>query len=41
MFEKVWGDLQDKSVDLSEHRVRRQMADLMEEAGRQIVEEGS
>ena len=34
VFEKVWGDLRDKSVDLSEHRVRRQMADLMEEAER-------
>ncbi len=41
VFEKVWGDLRDKSVDLSEHRVRRQMADLMEEAERQIVEKGS
>lgn len=41
VFEKVWEDLQGKGVDLSEHRVRRRMADLMEEAKRQIVEEGS
>ena len=41
VFEKVWEDLQGKGVDLSEHRVRRRMADLMEEAKRQIVGEGS
>ena len=39
VFEKVWGDLQDKNMDLSEHRVRRQMADLLGEAERQVVEE--
>lgn len=41
VFEKVWEDLQGKGVDLSEHRVRRRMADLMEEAKRQVVGEGS
>ncbi len=41
VFEKVWEDIQDNNVDLSEHRVRRQMADLMKEAERQIVEEAS
>ena len=40
VFEKIWEDLQSRSIDLSEHRVRRQMADLMEEAERQIAEEG-
>ncbi len=39
VFRKVWGDLQAKELDLSEHRVRRQMADLMEEARGQIVNE--
>ena len=37
VFDKVWKDLQDKNVDLSEDRVRRQMADLLDEAERQIV----
>ena len=41
VFEKIWEDLQTKGIDLSEHRVRRQMADLMDEAERQIVEQGS
>ena len=36
VFRKVWGDLQGKSVDISEHRVRRQMEELMVEATRQI-----
>ena len=39
VFEKVWGDLQAKNIDLSEHQVRRQMMDLLGEARRQIVEE--
>ena len=41
VFEKVWEDLQGKNVDLSEHRVRRHMAELLEEAERQITEETS
>jgi len=36
VFRKVWADLQAKSVDISEHRVRRQMEELMVEATRQI-----
>lgn len=36
VFRKVWTDLQAKHVDLSEHQVRRQIVDLMEEAIRQI-----
>ena len=39
VFEKVWGDIQAKNIDLSEHRVRRQMTELLEVARRQIVEE--
>ena len=37
VFRKVFGDLQDKGVDQSEHQVRRQMADLMIEAREQIA----
>ena len=36
VFRKVWGDLQGKNVDVSEHRVRKQMAELLVEATRQI-----
>jgi len=36
LFRKVWGDLQEKNVDLSEHQLRRQMQDLMEEAIGQV-----
>lgn len=36
VLEKVLGDLQAKSVDTSEHIVRKHMDDLMEEAIRQI-----
>jgi hypothetical protein len=39
VFDKVWGDLQAKESDISEHRVRRQMAELMETAREQIVNE--
>lgn len=39
VFRKVWGDLQEKSVDVSEHRVRRQMEELMAEARKQITSE--
>ena len=39
VFEKVWDDLQAKGCDISEHRVRRQMADLMQEAHDQVVNE--
>ena len=36
VFRKVWGDFQSKNVDISEHRVRKQMEELMVEATRQI-----
>jgi hypothetical protein len=39
VFEKVWADLQAKNIDLSEHRVRRHMVELLDEAERQILEE--
>ena len=37
VFRKVWGDLQEKSLEVSEHRVRRQMSDLIAVATDQIV----
>ncbi len=37
VFRKVWGDLQEKSLEVSEHRVRRQMSDLMAVATDQVV----
>jgi len=36
VFRKVWADLQAKSADISEHRVRNQMAELLEIARQQI-----
>jgi hypothetical protein len=39
VFKKVWGDLQAKSVDQSEHQVRTQMSELLEEAKRQLFED--
>lgn len=39
VFEMVWTDLQAKGVDISEHRLRNQMAELLETA-RQQIEEG-
>lgn len=39
VFRKVFGDLQAKGVDKSEHQVRRQMDDLMATARQQILTE--
>ena len=39
VFRKVWGDFQEKEIDVSEHRVRRQMADLLETAREQVTSE--
>ena len=39
VFRKVKGDLDEKGLDISEHRVRRAMSDLMEQAQRQILAE--
>ena len=36
IFRKVWADFQEKQVDQSEHQVRRQMHDLMDEAISQL-----
>ncbi len=37
VLEKVMADLKDKGVDISEHRVRKEMSDLLEVAREQIV----
>ena len=37
VFETVMADLKDKGVDVSEHRVRKEMSDLLEVAREQIV----
>jgi hypothetical protein len=37
---KVMADLKAKGVDVSEHRVRNRMAQLMEEAKQEILREG-
>lgn len=39
VFRKVFGDLQAKQIDKSEHQVRRQMDELMAEAKNQIMNE--
>lgn len=39
VFRKVWGDLQAKGSDISEHRLRQRMADLLDEARQQITSE--
>ena len=39
VFEKVWADLQEKGIDVSEHRVRKQMEDLMDTARDQVTSE--
>ena len=39
VFEKVHGDLQARGLDISEHRVRRHMDELLEEARKQIAKE--
>ncbi len=37
---KVMADLKAKGVDISEHRIRNRMAQLMEEAKQEILREG-
>ena len=39
VFAKVWEDFQTKSVPQSEHQVRRQMTDLLEQARNQLASE--
>jgi len=39
VFEKVWGDFQAKGLDISEHRLRKRMTDLLEEARAQVTSE--
>ncbi len=37
VFRKVSADLKAKNVDVSEHRLRKQMVELMEEARKQVM----
>ncbi len=39
VFRKVYGDLQAKNVDISEHRVRKMMDDMRDEAKAQVMGE--
>lgn len=39
VFRKVMADVQAKGLDISEHRIRREMADLLVEARSQIASE--
>ena len=39
VYRKVKGDFEEKGVEVSEHRLRREMADLLEEAYRQVAGE--
>ncbi len=39
VYRKVMGDLQARKLDISEHRVRREMAELMDVARQQIMDE--
>jgi hypothetical protein len=40
VFEKVWADVQEKGLSVTEEEVRKQMQDLMETAREQITTEG-
>jgi len=39
VYRKVMGDLQAKNIDISEHRLRRKMSELLEVARQQITTE--
>ena len=39
VYRKIKGDLDAKGVDISEHRVRKAMEDMMREAQQQIISE--
>lgn len=39
VFRKVWADIQEKGLDISEHRVRSHMAEFLEQARAQIASE--
>ncbi len=41
VYRKVKGDLDSKGLDISEHRVRKAMAEFLEQAKRQLMEEAS
>jgi len=39
VFRKVWGDVEKHKLDLSEHQVRRTMAELLEQARAEVAQE--
>jgi hypothetical protein len=39
VYRKVAGDLKASGVDISEHRIRKQMAELLEAAREQVIKE--
>jgi hypothetical protein len=39
VFRKVWGDIKEHNLDISEHRLRRHMAELLEQARAQVAQE--
>lgn len=39
VYRKVKGDLDGKGLDISEHRIRKAMAELADEAARQVMDE--
>lgn len=39
VFRKVWADIQEKKLDISEHRVRRHMAEFLDKARAEIASE--
>lgn len=41
IYRKVKGDLEEKGIEMSEHRLRREMADRLEEAYRQVAAEAA
>ncbi len=41
VYRKVKADFEEKGIDMSEHRLRREMADFLEEAYRQVAAEAA
>ncbi|WP_416898308.1 MAG: DUF1476 domain-containing protein [Minwuia sp.] len=39
VFRKVWADVQEYKLDISEHRLRRHMQEFLEEARAQVAQE--
>lgn len=38
VFEKIWNDLKDRNIELSEERVRQKMTELLHEAEKQFAD---